>query len=220
MKKKKLKILIISIIIVIAIFFVVKYLRTPDIALDPIKLADPFLGPKNAEIVIVEYSEFQCPYCIAAFGTHDSLVQKFKSQMPNWEPAVPGLEKLAREGKIKFVFKHFPLTSHKYAQKAAEASEAANAQGKFWEYHDALFERKGVFDVDDLIEIAKELDLDVPKFKAELKAGVYARSVRDDMREGQRLGVSGTPAFLINGKLIEGAQPFSVFEEIILKLEE
>ncbi|MBT3262226.1 thioredoxin domain-containing protein [Candidatus Woesearchaeota archaeon] len=220
MKKKTLKTVVITIILILVIFFIFKYIKTPDVVLDPVNLADPFLGPENAAIVVVEYSEFQCPYCAAAFGTHDVLVQRFKSQMPSWEPSVPGLEQLAREGKIKFVFKHFPLAGHEYAQKAAEAAEAANAQGKFWEYHDALFEKGGAFDDDTLIEIAEELDLDVSRFKAELKGDVYARSVRDDMREGQRLGVGGTPAFLINGQLIEGAQPFQVFEEAIASLEE
>ena len=216
--KKRIKTLLTAIIIILAIFVIIK-LRTPDISLDPVNLVDPFLGPENADIVIIEYSEFQCPYCAAAVGTHEVLVQRFKSQMPDWEPSVPGLEQLAREGKIKFVFKHFPLGSDQYAQKGAEAAEAANAQGKFWEYHDALFEKVGIFDDDTLIEIAEELELDMSRFKAELKAGIYARSIRDDMREGQRIGVSGTPAFLINGQLIEGAQPLSVFEEAIAKLQ-
>ena len=219
MNKKTLKKVVITIVIILVIFFIFKYLKTPDVILDPVDLADPFLAPENAAIVVVEYSDFECPYCAAAFGTHEILVQRFKSQMPNWEPSVPGLEQLAKEGKIKFVFKHFPLSGHQYAQKAAEAAEAANAQGKFWEYHDALFAKGGAFTHDDLIEIAEDLNLDMSRFKAELKGDVYARSVRDDMREGQQAGVSGTPAFLINGQLIEGAQPFSVFEEAIANIE-
>jgi len=211
MKKKTLHTIIAAVLIIIIVFFVIKYNQTPD--LEPKDLPDPILGPENATTEIIIYSDFECPYCAAAAGHHDVLIARFKSQMPSWEAPVPELERLAKEGKIKLVFKHFPLNFHDYAQKAAEASEAANAQGKFWEFHDKLYETQGKFTEETLFEIAKELDLDMKQFKAELDQDVYAKSVRDDMREGQNLGITGTPAFIINGELLEGAQPFSVFEQ-------
>ncbi len=213
------KTILVVIIIILALFVVKEVMRintksvTGNLVLDSVNLEDPFLGPKDAELVVIEYSEFQCPYCSAAVGTHEQLVQRFKSSMPDWEASVPKLEELAREGKIKFIFKHFPLDFHEYAQIAAEASEAANAQGKFWEFHDELFKTAGNFDEDTLIEIAEDLELDVERFKAELDAGVYTESVTKDRLEGVQQGIRGTPAFLVNGKLISGAQPFSVFEK-------
>tara|TARA_Y100000310_G_scaffold203585_1_gene203832 strand:- start:1099 stop:1749 length:651 start_codon:yes stop_codon:yes gene_type:complete len=187
--------------------------------LDPVDLPDPFLGPEDASIVIVEYSDFQCSYCGAAAGTNEQLVSQFKARSPSWEAPVPGIEKLAEEGKVKFVFKHFPLSGHLYAQKAAEAAEAAHAQGKFWEYHDLLFQDQNRLREKDLIKYAEQLGLDMERFENELKADVYEASVRKDALEGQRAGVSGTPAFFINGQKVEGAQPLSVFTSAIALVE-
>lgn len=225
MKKSTIKTVLIIVQVVLALLVVQQVVKlfpsdtpTGNVVLNQTFLADPFLGPENASIVVIEYSDFQCPYCAAAVGTHAALVERFKAQMPEWKASVPELEKMAREGKIKFVFKHFPLSFHENAQKAAEASEAANAQGKFWEFHDKLFEKGGTFDSTAYAEIAKEIGLDVERFEKELNSGMYADSVKKDMEEGQKAGIRGTPAFLVNGKLISGAQPFSAFEDEFEKL--
>jgi protein-disulfide isomerase len=172
---------------------------------------DYFLGPENAQIVVVEFSDFQCPYCGAAAGTQQTLMDRFKSQDPNWEASEPKLMELAKQGEIKFVFRNFPLSGHQYAQKAAEAAEAAGAQGKFWEMHDKMFENQNALDVASLKQYAADLGLDTKQFNEDLDSGKYADAVKKDLADGQTVGVQGTPAFFVNGKLISGAQPFSAF---------
>lgn len=176
---------------------------------------DPFLGPKDAKVVVVEFSDFECPYCGAAMGTHEALVQRFKSQDPNWEAAVPKLKELAKQGKIRFVFRDFPLGFHSQAQPAAEASECADEQGKFWDYHDALFENQDSLGNSLYVNLAEQLGLDVDKFKTCIETNKYEDEVKADLNYGQSIGVSGTPAFFINGMKISGAQPYSVFKQII-----
>lgn len=149
------------------------------------------------KVTIVEYSDFQCPFCKRA---NDDAVAKVKK---NFGDAVV------------FEFKHFPLSFHPNAQKAAEASECANDQGKFWEYHDKLFANQGSLDVASLKKYASELGLDSAKFTACLDSGMKAGIVAADMAEGQNKGVQGTPAFFIGDQMISGAQPYESFLPII-----
>jgi len=177
---------------------------------------DPFLGPEDAKVVVIEFSDFQCPYCAAAVGTQKTLVQRFKSIDSSWEPAVLKLKEWAREGKIKFVYRDFPLSQiHQYSQKAAEAAECAHQQGKFWEYHDTLFAHQDKLDVDNLKKYAKELGLNVSEFNKCLDSNEMRDEVMNDLKDGINYGVNGTPTFFVNGKIVEGAQSFSVFEEFI-----
>ena len=176
---------------------------------------DPFLGPVDAEITIVEFSDFQCPYCAAAMDLHDGLVSQFKASDPSWEAAVPKLKELAKEGKIKFVFRDFPLGGHQFAQKAAEAAECAEEQGKFWEYHDMLFANYTALDVASLKQYAASLGLDSTAFDNCLDSGQMAAEVQSDFADGTAYGVTGTPAFFVNGTLVSGAASFSVFETVI-----
>lgn len=187
--------------------------------LEPKDLPNPSIGPEDAQIVVTEYSDFQCPYCSAAAGIHPQLIPAFQQQVPGWEPAVPGLKEMAKDGRIRFEFKQFPLGSHANAFMAAQASEAAHAQGKFFEYHDLVFENQDQLTRRNLIKFAEELELDVELFTQELDSEVYAASVRKDLGEGQRAGITGTPAFMVNGELISGAQPLSVFQAKIAQLE-
>lgn len=187
--------------------------------LEPKDLANPSIGPEDAQIVVVEYSDFQCPYCSAAAGFHKQLIPVFQNQVPGWEPSVPGLKEMAKEGRIRFEFKHYPLPSHTNAFLAAQASEAANAQGKFWEYHDLVYQNQDSLSRKNLIKFAEQVGMDVELFTQELDGEVYAASVRKDLGEGQRAGVTGTPAFFINGELISGAQPLSIFNAKITQLE-
>jgi protein-disulfide isomerase len=156
----------------------------------------PSKGPENAPITIVEFSDFQCPYCSRAMKTVDEVVAAYPNQ-------------------IRLVFRHFPLEFHKEAPKAAEASLCANDQGKFWEYHDLLFANQQALQVPQLKEYAKKVGLDTAKFNKCLDSGEKASIVSADMAEGQKLGVNGTPAFFINGILLSGAQPAEEFKSII-----
>ncbi|MFH1425229.1 MAG: thioredoxin domain-containing protein [archaeon] len=176
---------------------------------------DAFLGPEDAKIVVIEFSDFQCPYCGAVVGTHGALISQLKSKDPTWEAAVPKLKELAKAGKIKFVFRDFPLNFHQNAQKAAEASECAGEQDKFWEYHDKLFENQERLDVNSLKTYASQLGLDSGKFNKCLDSGEMAEEVRKDLADGQKAGVRGTPAFFVNGELISGAQSFKAVEQRI-----
>ncbi len=160
---------------------------------------DPVKGSKDAPVTIVEFSDFQCPYC-GSFYTQ----------------TLPSIEKNYIEtGKARLVFMNFPLGFHQYAQKAAEASECAQEQGKFWEYHDKLFENQAALDIASLKQYAKGLSLDQAKFDKCLDSGATAGKVSRDSSSGQSYGVTGTPSFFINGIALVGAQPFGNFQKII-----
>jgi protein-disulfide isomerase len=142
---------------------------------------DHILGPPDAPITLVEYGDFECPNCLAAY------------------PVIQGLL-ASLENRLRFVFRHFPIVlSHDHAQKAAEAAEAAGAQGKFWEMHDLLFEHQDELDTVSLIAYAGTLGLDVERFTRELQSGTYADRVYDDRAGGEVGGVSWTPTFFVNG---------------------
>jgi len=157
-------------------------------------------GNKDAPITIIEFSDFQCPFCERFYS--DTLPQIIKNYVDT--------------GKAKFVYKHFPLVSiHSSAQKAAEASECAGEQGKFWEYHNTLFENQQSLDVASLKKYAVQLGLNSNKFNDCLDSGKYESKVNDDLKEGSAAGVTGTPAFFINGQKLVGAQPYESFKPVI-----
>lgn len=159
--------------------------------------SDPFFGPENAEVTIVEYSEFQCPYCARVVPTVNQIKEKYGDR-------------------VKVVFKDFPLDFHQYAQKAAEAAQCAHEQGRFWEYHDMLFANQGSLDIASLKQYASGLGLNTEQFNSCLDSGKYAAEVQQDLSDGRAAGVSGTPTFFINGEKLVGAQPFSAFESLII----
>jgi len=149
---------------------------------------------------MVEFGDFQCPFC-ARF---------FKDTLPQIK------EKYIKTGKVKLVYRDFPITSiHDEAQKAAEAGECANEQGKFWPYHDILYERQASLGVANFKTWAKELGLNQTQFNECLDSGKYYEEIAKDLSDGQALGVTGTPATFINGKLVQGAVPYAQFEAII-----
>lgn len=160
---------------------------------------DPVMGSEDAAITIIEFSDFQCPFC-ARF---------FEQTLPQIE------EKYIKTGKVKLVYRDFPLSFHQYAQKAAEAAECADEQGKFWQYHDKLFENQNTLDIGNLKRYAQDLGLDSTKFNDCLDSGMMAFEVQKDFNDGSSYGVSGTPTFFINGIMLVGAQPYSVFEQVI-----
>jgi protein-disulfide isomerase len=174
----------------------------PDAAATPARVQvslddDPSKGPAAAPVTIVEFSDFQCPFCSQAAGTVKRILENYKDR-------------------VRFVFRDFPSPSiHPRAQKAAEAAQCANEQGKYWEYHDALFADQSKLAVADLLVTAERLGLQGDVFKTCLDSGKYAAEVSKDMEEGMKAGVNGTPSFFINGIPVAGAQRYEVFSEII-----
>lgn len=159
----------------------------------------PTLGEDDAKITIIEFSDFQCPYCgRAATGPVKQVIKEYVDT-----------------GKAKLVFMNYPLGFHEYAQVAAEASECANEQGKFWELHDKIFENQASLSKENLVKWAQEAKLDMNMFNGCLNDNKYAQEVQNDMAAAQIAGVQGTPSFLINGNLIVGAQPIEAFKQII-----
>ncbi len=157
---------------------------------------DPVRGPDDALVEIVEFSNFQCPFCLRASETLTTLRNRYGSQ-------------------IRFVYKDYPLPSHADAFKAAEAGNCANEQGKFWEFHDKLFESQSALDVMTLKEYAGELGLDETAFASCLDSGRFAGEVQRDIAIGQSYGVSATPAFFINGRAVMGAVRLDLFDQIV-----
>ncbi len=154
-------------------------------------------GDAKAPVTIVEFADFQCPFCQKSYLTVQELLTKYK-------------------GRIKLAFRDFPLRSiHSQAQIASEAGRCAQDQGKFWEFHDALFTNPGKLDKAGLTEHARQLKLDEKAFSACLDSGKFRDQIEEDVEAGTNIGISGTPAFFINGILVSGAQPASVFEERI-----
>ena len=143
-------------------------------------------GNLDADLVIVEYGDYQCPYCGAAYPILKELMKEFGSE-------------------IKFVFRNFPLSEmHEYARAAALAAEAANLQGKFWEMHDAIYENQEDLNDAFLIELAEKLKLDIPKFKKDIDSTELADRVDADFESGVVSGVNGTPSFYVNGNKFNG----------------
>ncbi|MEI7703777.1 MAG: DsbA family protein [Deltaproteobacteria bacterium] len=156
----------------------------------------PSRGPATAPITIVEFSDFECPYCGRAEETVSEVVRVYGD-------------------KIRVVYRDLPLPNHTNAPKAAEAAHCAGDQGKYWEMHAKLFANQRALGVPALKSYAKDLKLDQAKFDKCLDSGTYAPTVEENRKAGNDAGVTGTPAFFVNGILISGAQPFDAFKEII-----
>jgi protein-disulfide isomerase len=152
----------------------------------PVSARDHAEGPAEARLTLVEYGDYQCPYCGAAY------------------PVVKRLQKRLGK-KLRLVFRNFPLTqSHPYALIAAEAAEAAAIQGKFWEMHDLLFEQQTMLKPEIIPSWAKKIGLDVEKFGNDIRQGVVEKRIKEDRQSGIRSGVNGTPTFFINGTRYDG----------------
>jgi protein-disulfide isomerase len=167
--------------------------QPPKVAVDA---TGPSRGPEGAPVTIVEFSDFECPYCARA------------------EPAVKEVL-AAYPGKIRLVYRDFPLPMHPRAPKAAEAAHCAADQGKYWEMHEKLFANATKLELGDLKGYAREVGLDSGKFDKCLDSGEKAKVVEGHRKAGEDAGVSGTPAFFINGRLLSGAQPPEAFKAII-----
>lgn len=156
----------------------------------------PSKGPEDAPVTIVEFSEFQCTYCARVAPALQQLQARYGDQ-------------------LRIVFRHFPLPSHKDAAKASEAALCAGEQQRFWEMHDALFANQSRLQLSDLRQRAEDLGLDLVRFDACLDSGKHAAKVQADVAAGSRYGVTGTPAFFINGRSLVGAAPYESFVRLI-----
>jgi protein-disulfide isomerase len=156
----------------------------------------PARGPEGAPIEIIEFSDFQCPFCLRAYPTVKQVLSTYGD-------------------KVRIVYRNFPLANHPNARPAAEAAACATEQGKFWEYHDRLFENQSKLADADLKQHAAAIGLDTAKFNACFDAKKFAKDIDTDVAAGQEAGVSGTPAFFVNGRSVNGAQPFEAFRRVI-----
>ncbi|HEV8582603.1 MAG TPA: thioredoxin domain-containing protein [Thermoanaerobaculia bacterium] len=168
--------------------------------LEPIRVevaaTGPAKGPANAPVTIVEFSDFQCPFCSRLTPTMKQVEEKYGD-------------------KIRVVFRQYPLPFHQNAQKAAEASLCAADQGKFWEMHDAMFANQQALAVEQLKAKAAELGLNADQFNSCLDSSKHAATIQADMKEGSAAGVNGTPAMFINGRFISGAVPLEQITSVI-----
>lgn len=167
---------------------------------------DAVLGDKNAKVTIIEFSDYQCPFCRTFWK--ETLFQ-IKSEYIN-------------TGKVKFVYRDYPLSFHPMANPSAQAAECADDQGRYWDMHDKMFseqDKKGQgtisYTIEDIKRWASEIGLDRSKFNQCLDSGKYKAEVEKDFNDGSASGVSGTPSVFINGRLVVGAQPFAAFKAII-----
>lgn len=156
----------------------------------------PVRGPAEAPVEIIEFSDFECPFCGRATPTVAQVLEEYGDQ-------------------VRLVYRHYPLPNHPNARAAAEASLCAHDQAQFWPYHDRLFANASRLTIPDLKQHASDLGLERTPFDACLDSGKYRAEVELDIAAGNEVGVSGTPAFFINGRLLAGAQPFEAFKQLI-----
>lgn len=156
----------------------------------------PTLGPATAPVTLVVFSDFECPFCRRGADRLDALEAKYGEN-------------------VRIAFKQRPLPFHRSARLAAKAALAAGEQGKFWAYHDQLFENQKALDRASLIAHASSLDLDVERFESDLDSRALEERIQADEMEAERLGVKGTPTFFVNGRRVTGAQPMEVFARLI-----
>jgi protein-disulfide isomerase/predicted transcriptional regulator len=161
-----------------------------------VEATGPAKGPTGAPVTIVEFSDFECPFCSKAEGTVKDVLAAYPD-------------------KIRLVYRDFPLPMHPNAQKAAEAAHCAEDQGKYWDMHDKLFANSTKLSVTDLKAYARELGLDTGRFDKCLDSGEKAKIVEANKKAGEDVGVSGTPAFFVNGRLLSGAQPLEAFKSVV-----
>ena len=170
--------------------------------MEPAKIAvategRPSRGAPDAPVTIVEFSDFQCPYCATLFSTLKAIEKNYKD-------------------KVRIVYFQFPLSQiHPHAEKAAEASLCANDQNQFWQMHDAMFADQAKLGVEELRRKAAKLSMDMAAFNACLDGNKYASAIRADIAEGVKAGVKGAPAFIVNGRFYSGSLPYDEIKRIV-----
>jgi len=170
----------------------VETFTTPQVTAD-----DHVWGPADAPVTVVEYGDYECPYCRGAFRDVQEMLHDYR-------------------GQIRFVFRNFPIPQlHAHAAQAAEAAEAASAQGKFWPMYELLLQPHARLDTDSLMSYAEAVGLDVPRFAEEVAEQRYAARIENDVQEGLRNGVNATPKFYVNGQRVDGKVPLEHLEELV-----
>ena len=158
---------------------------------------DHLRGPADAPVTILEYGDYECPYCRGAFRDVHLLLDRYPDT-------------------VRFVFRNFPITQlHPHAEQAAEAAEAAAAQEKFWEMYELLLQPYAELDTDSLVGYAEAIGLDVDRFRADLASQAYSARINHDLEEGVRNGVNATPKFYVNGQRIDGKVPLENVEDAV-----
>lgn len=157
---------------------------------------DPMRGDKDAVVTIIEFTDYQCPFCSRARPTVNRIIEEYKDN-------------------VRYVLRDYPLNFHPFAQKAAEAAQCAGDQDKYWEYSNILWDNQRALDLADLKKYAQQVGLKQAEFDQCLDSGKFEAEVQKDFADGAKAGVSGTPSFFINGQMITGARPFEQFKEII-----
>ena len=173
----------------------------PKMLEDPVSIpvaGSPVRGPADARITLIEFSDFECPYCSAAVKEVDAVMAAYPKD-------------------IRLIYKQFPLETHPHAQMAAEASLAANEQGKFWEMYEILFKNFRRLSAQNILAFAQELGLDMNKFKADVESEKFKAVIDKDLADGEKAGVYGTPAFYINGQQYNGQLTLAALKPIIEK---
>ena len=177
-----------------------KFAAAPENLLDdPVKIStdgDPVRGPATAKVTIVEFSDFQCPYCAKATSEVKQILNKYPKD-------------------VRFIYKQFPLDIHSQAEVAAEASLAAQAQGKFWEMHDELYANFRSISRTRILAWAQEIGLDAPRFNKDLDSHKFRARVTAEEKQGEDAGVAGTPTFYIDGKKLNAAFEFQIVDPVI-----
>jgi protein-disulfide isomerase len=156
----------------------------------------PIRGSKSAKVTIVEWADFQCPFCVRANPTLDQIAKEYGD-------------------KVRIAFKHLPLSMHAKARAAHAAAEAAHRQGKFWEMHDRIFAKPKDLSPETYLRYANEIGLDVDQYKSDVSSSSVRKVIDADLAMARKLGVSGTPSFFINGRFLSGAQPYGSFARVI-----
>jgi protein-disulfide isomerase len=171
----------------------------PKVLEDPVSIpvaGSPVRGAADARITLIEFSDFECPYCSAAVKQVDAVMAAYPKD-------------------VKLIYKQFPLSMHPHAQMAAEASLAANEQGKFWEMYEVLFQNSRRLSAENMLSMAQQIGLDMNKFKADLDSGKFKSVIQKDLADGDAAGVYGTPAFYINGQQYNGEVTLAALKPIL-----
>ena len=157
---------------------------------------NPSIGPKSAPVTIIEFTDFQCPFCSRVRPTVNQIIDEYKD-------------------KVRYVLRDFPLSFHQFAKKAHEAAHCAGDQGKYWEYSKEIWGNQQALQIEKLKEYSKKLKLNEKKFNSCLDSGKYTKKVEENVSAGAEAGAQGTPSFFINGIFLSGARPISDFKSII-----
>lgn len=157
---------------------------------------NPSIGPKDAPVTIIEFTDYQCPFCTRVRPTINQIIDEYKD-------------------KVRYVLRDFPLSFHQFAKKAHEAAHCAGDQGKYWNYNKELWANQQALQVDKLKEYAKKIKLNIDKFEDCLNKGKYTKTVEENVAYGSSVGAQGTPSFFINGIFFSGARPLADFKEVI-----